>query len=43
MCVKAEACDLLLEQQHVRITGQQAQCQPPTVPYADERRNRRQR
>src|SRR5437764_10653995 len=40
--VRAEACDLLLEQQRVRIAGQQVDGEAPPVPYADERRERRQ-
>src|SRR5204863_9376411 len=35
--VRAEACDLLLEHQRVRIAGQQVDGEAPPVPDADER------
>src|SRR5205823_10037510 len=38
--VRAEACDLFLEEQRMRITGQQVDGEAPPVPYADERRSR---
>ena len=41
-CVGAEARDLLLEQQRVRIAGQQADGEAPSVLDADERWERRQ-
>ena len=41
--VRAEAGDLLLEQQRVRIAGQKVDGEAPAVAHADERRARRQR